>query len=237
MSGVHDRESVALAPESTHCAGVDPLSDVLDRVRLSGSLFFVVEAGAPWSAVAPAGGELRPILLPRSQQVVSYHAVIRGPVWFEMRDRPPLALESGDVVVIPHGDPYSLASDRGRAWPPLPELLAGFRELAGSRCPVGPPRGRRGARHRGVLRLPRVRRAALQSGARRAAALPPLAPAGWVVGRLVLRALDAVETAQRSSRFNGRHRPRRGRRAAAPGPSVSSRGWASCFSSKWSGVT
>ena len=58
----------------------DTLSDVLEVVRLTGALFFLVDARTPWVAEAPASSDLAPVILPRAQHVVSYHVVTAGDV-------------------------------------------------------------------------------------------------------------------------------------------------------------
>ena len=132
MSRVHDRESgslakasaigPALAPASAHpapqatggaAAAGDVLSGVLHTVQLTGALFFVVDASTPWVAGVPEVTPLTPILLPGAEHLISYHIVTRGPCWGALPDEPPVRLDAGDVLVIPHGDPYTLASAPG----------------------------------------------------------------------------------------------------------------------------
>ena len=48
------------------------------RVKLTGALFFLVDARTPWVAEAPASADLAPAILPHAQHVVSYHVVSRG---------------------------------------------------------------------------------------------------------------------------------------------------------------
>lgn len=122
MTGVHDRESASLAVASASgseavaqpsAAGVDLLSEVLRTVRLTGALFFVVDATTPWVAGVPEASPVLPVLMPGSGHLISYHVVTRGACWGELEGEPPVHLETGDVLVVPHGDPYSLASARG----------------------------------------------------------------------------------------------------------------------------
>jgi AraC-like DNA-binding protein len=98
----------------------DALSDVLEAVRLTGALFFLVDASPPWIAEAPASAALGPVILPRAQHVVSYHVVIAGSCWCHMGDGPPVLIEPGEVIVVPHGDGYSLSS--------APDIRSGFTE-------------------------------------------------------------------------------------------------------------
>jgi len=113
----------------------DTLSDVLEAVKLTGALFFLVDARTPWVAEAPALPDLAPVILPRAQHVVSYHVVRQGNCWCESRGQAPLRLERGDVLVVPHGDAYQLAStcglrtgwsSEGGSGPERLELVCGF---------------------------------------------------------------------------------------------------------------
>ena len=57
---------------------VDPLSDVLRVVRLTGAFFYRVEASRPWSVEALPARKLAPLLLPGAQHVISYHIITSG---------------------------------------------------------------------------------------------------------------------------------------------------------------
>jgi AraC-like DNA-binding protein len=110
----HDRASETHAPASeTGPAGADALSDVLRAVRLTGALFFLVDASSPWVAEAPAANALVPLILPGAQHLVSYHVVITGGCWAGLPLEADTRLEAGDVVVFPHGDPYVMGSAHG----------------------------------------------------------------------------------------------------------------------------
>ena len=112
------------------------LSDVLEAVRLTGALFFLVDASTPWLAEAPASSALAPVLLPRTQHVVSYHVITAGACWCQMAGDAPVRLEAGDVIVVPHGDAYALSSppSAGGVFP-LDALLAWFQQMASGQLP------------------------------------------------------------------------------------------------------
>jgi hypothetical protein len=69
MAGHHDQESGLLAPAAQDVAQTvgDTLSDVLEAVRLTGALFFLVDASTPWVAEVPESSALAPVILPRVQ--------------------------------------------------------------------------------------------------------------------------------------------------------------------------
>lgn len=130
----------AIAP--TEVARLDPLSDVLRTVKLTGALFFLVEASSPWGVEVPEARAFAPILLPNAQQVVSYHVVLDGVGWAGIPGGPSTRFEAGDILLFAHGDPYAMLSAPGQP----PEFDAGatvafFREMAAGRLPFVIPEG------------------------------------------------------------------------------------------------
>jgi AraC-like DNA-binding protein len=141
----HDRASEIAAPAA--CGrDADALSDVLETVRLTGAMFFVVEACAPWIAASPQGTALAPVILNRAQQVVSYHVIVEGRCWVHMAGANPTPLEAGDVFVAPHGDAYALASapDMNNELS-VGDMLAWFRMMAAGELPFVVREGGEGA--------------------------------------------------------------------------------------------
>ena len=109
---------------------------MLEVVRLTGALFFLVDARTPWVAEAPASPHLVPVILPSAQHVVSYHVVTEGPCWCESPGQAPLRLETGDVLIVPHGHAYQLASVCGlRTGWTMDDALGWFRAMANGDLP------------------------------------------------------------------------------------------------------
>ncbi len=137
MDTHHDQASGPLAPAAVPgVQACDTLSDVLEAVKLTGALFFLVDATTPWVAEAPASTVLAPVILPRAQHVVSYHVVREGACWCETPGREPLRLEAGDVIVVPHGQEYALTSEPGlRTGFTADETLGWFRSMALGQLP------------------------------------------------------------------------------------------------------
>jgi AraC-like DNA-binding protein len=92
---------------------MDPLSDVLRAVRLTGAVFFDVRASGPWVAEAPPGHSIVGRIVPGADHLISYHVVAHGSCWGHAIDEPPLKLSAGDVIVFPHGHPHVLSSAPG----------------------------------------------------------------------------------------------------------------------------
>ena len=127
-----------LAPESAdgEGPGIDPLSDVLRAVRLTGAVFFRVEATSPWVIEVPDTSALASVTLPRAQHVISYHVVTRGACSAALLGAAPVRLEEGDVLVLPHGDPYVMSMPPGmRGGPDMAEVLAFLGQMVAGRLP------------------------------------------------------------------------------------------------------
>lgn len=105
MNESHDQGSGSFAVPS----GVDVLSDVLRSVRLTGSMLFLVNARPPWMSWAPQTEAFRRVVLPSAQHLISYHIVTEGGCCGGLRGAPLERFETGDVLVVPHGDAYCLA--------------------------------------------------------------------------------------------------------------------------------
>jgi len=105
-------DSAPVAPEHVMAGAMapDPLSDVLRTLRLTGAVFFLWDVSWPCATPIPAGRAIAPIVLPGAQQIVSYHIVTEGECWGSLIGGPPVRLTAGDILLIPHGDAYVIAS-------------------------------------------------------------------------------------------------------------------------------
>jgi len=101
---------------------MDVLSDVLSTVRLTGALFFDIDAGEPWVGESPGTAELAPAIMPDAGHIIAFHVVLRGGCWANVVDAagPPVWLNAGDVVVFPGGAPNVLSSSPGARGPRNP---------------------------------------------------------------------------------------------------------------------
>jgi AraC-like DNA-binding protein len=112
---------------------MDPLSDVLRAVRLSGAIFFDVRASEPWVAETPAGQSIVGAMFPGSEHLISYHVITSGSCWASVPGEPPLPLTAGDIIVLPHGDTHVLSSTPGLRRTPD---MALYRVPSDGRLPV-----------------------------------------------------------------------------------------------------
>lgn len=122
--------------QSSTTAGIDTLSDVLQAIKLTGALFFGVNASSPWSVEVPQADSFARIILPRAQHVISYHIITKGSGWVRVGVDPPVQFLDRDILVIPHGHSYAMCSE-ATARPLLTEehSLDFFRAMAAGRLP------------------------------------------------------------------------------------------------------
>ena len=102
---------------------MDVLSDVLRVVRLSGAVFFTAEFSSPW-ALESKPELLASIVKPEVECVVLFHILIEGECIVECGALPAVRMESGDVIVFPHGDPHTMRSHVGANATPIDSVLS-----------------------------------------------------------------------------------------------------------------
>jgi AraC-like DNA-binding protein len=79
---------------------MDILAEVLDRVRLGGTVLFHFDLGCPWSLALPA----RPYAM--------FHYLSRGSATLTLENGRKLLMSEGDFVVVTRGEPHVFYSDR-----------------------------------------------------------------------------------------------------------------------------
>ena len=103
----------------------DILSDVLRSVRLRGVLFFYVSGSRDWAAEALPARDIAAAVMPDSEHVMEYHVITRGSCWGAIVGESPVRLETGDIVLFPHGDAHVISSAPGMR---APADAAGYAE-------------------------------------------------------------------------------------------------------------
>ncbi len=91
---------------------MDALTDILNTLRLSSSLYFRTELTAPWGIEVPA-----------KPQVARFHIVIRGQCWLRVDGDQGIHMSNGDLVVVPHGASHSICDAPATDPLPLDEVL------------------------------------------------------------------------------------------------------------------
>lgn len=90
---------------------MDVLSEVLKAVKLDGAVFFNGEFSAPWCAIEPDSCTMASYLSVPSTHVVIFHLVTEGRGYVHVEnDGAPLALEEGDIVILPHGHAHRMGN-------------------------------------------------------------------------------------------------------------------------------
>lgn len=91
---------------------MDALTDILNTLRLSSSLYFRTELSSPWG-----------VEVPTKERVARFHIVIRGQCWLQVEGDEGMYLSHGDLVVIPHGASHQLADTPSSNIRPLADVL------------------------------------------------------------------------------------------------------------------
>ncbi len=91
----------------------DILSDVLRTVHLRGAIFYYVSGSRDWVAEALPSRDIAAAVMPDSEHVMEYHVVTRGSCWAAIVGESPVRLDTGDIVLFPHGDAHVISSAPG----------------------------------------------------------------------------------------------------------------------------
>jgi AraC-like DNA-binding protein len=104
---------------------MDVLSDVLRAVRLTGAVYFDMNARAPWIAATPPMASICGKVMPDFEHVISFHIMLDGECWTQLTDesQPPIKLASGDAVLFAGGDAHFMTSERDKGSTPHTELM------------------------------------------------------------------------------------------------------------------
>ena len=76
----------------------------------SGAVFFTAEFSSPWAVESPSPEALASLVLPDAECVVLFHVLIDGECMVECPSHPAVKMETGDVIVFPHGHPHTMGS-------------------------------------------------------------------------------------------------------------------------------
>jgi AraC-like DNA-binding protein len=115
-------------------------------VKLTGAVFHLVDASLPWGVEIPPANAYSSIILPRAQHVISYHIILKGSGWAEIAGVASTWFEAGDILVMAHGDQYSLLSTPGQtAEYDVDATIAFFHEWMAGKLPFVTREGGGGA--------------------------------------------------------------------------------------------
>lgn len=89
---------------------MDEVLDILRALRLTGGVFLEAEFTAPWCVRAQFGPEDCSPFLPQPRSIIAYHYVSAGRLLLDVEGAPPIAVEAGEIVVLPRNDEHRLGS-------------------------------------------------------------------------------------------------------------------------------
>jgi AraC-like DNA-binding protein len=94
---------------------MDPFSEVLRSVRLTGGVFLDSHFTAPWSVLAQLSAEDCRLALATPTQMIAYHFIVEGRLTISVSGEPPIEVSAGEVVLLPRNDIHTLSSAHGLA--------------------------------------------------------------------------------------------------------------------------
>ncbi|WP_370618968.1 AraC family transcriptional regulator [Mumia sp. Pv 4-285] len=94
---------------------MDVLSDVLLAVRLTGAVYFDIEARSPFVAQSPPTDVIAAKVAADSEHLIAFHVLTSGSCWVEAVDEPEPAelLRAGEMVIFSSGEANILSSAPG----------------------------------------------------------------------------------------------------------------------------
>lgn len=98
---------------------VDPLTDIVNALRLTGGVFLEAEFTAPWAIKSQVTSEDCKPFMPIPKQIIAYHVVVEGEACVAIDSGGEHRAAKGDVILLPANDAHVLNSD-----PSVPAVLA-----------------------------------------------------------------------------------------------------------------
>jgi AraC-like DNA-binding protein len=92
---------------------MDPLSDVLRIVRLSGGVFLDARFTAPWSVITNVEPEKLKLPVSASTQIIAFHYVVAGALVGHVLGEPAKRFTAGSLLLFPRNDLHVLGSADG----------------------------------------------------------------------------------------------------------------------------
>ncbi len=92
---------------------MDPLSDVLRAVRLTGGVFLSAHFTAPWCVGVKIGPDDCVPFVGRPAQVIDYHVIMEGELLLSLPGEPAVRAQAGEIILFPGNSEHVLASAKG----------------------------------------------------------------------------------------------------------------------------
>src|SRR5688572_32944928 len=91
------------APELS-AGSVELVADVLQRVRLAGSIFLFGEFSAPWGFTSTDAATLASVVAPGAKRLILLHLAVEGRFHISLPSGENADCEAGDAIVLPYCD-------------------------------------------------------------------------------------------------------------------------------------
>jgi AraC-like DNA-binding protein len=92
---------------------MDPLTEVLRSVRLTGGVFLDARFTAPWCVFTKLDGEDCKLFLATPTQMIAYHFIIDGTLLVTVEGEPTIEVRAGEILLLPRNNAHTLASAPG----------------------------------------------------------------------------------------------------------------------------
>jgi AraC-like DNA-binding protein len=108
-------DHLTIRPNLRLATMIDPLSEVLRSVRLTGGIFLDARFTAPWCVHTKFVAEDCGSFLVNPPLLIGYHFVIAGKILLSIEGQPTVEVRAGEIVLLPRNDAHTLASASGLA--------------------------------------------------------------------------------------------------------------------------
>lgn len=102
---------------------MDVLSDVLNAVRLTGSIFFTADLYEPWAVSSPSSSTLRHHMNRNVECISLFHIVTEGSCIFKTEKSKPFLVDQGSLIIFPHSHEHLMGSTFEYSPTPVAKLL------------------------------------------------------------------------------------------------------------------
>ncbi|MEE3851537.1 AraC family transcriptional regulator [Gordonia sp. LSe1-13] len=94
---------------------MDVLSDVLLAVRMTGAVYYDIDARSPFVAQSPPTDAIASKVAADAEHLIAFHVLTSGSCWVEAVEEPEPAalLRAGEIVIFPSGEANILSSSPG----------------------------------------------------------------------------------------------------------------------------
>jgi AraC-like DNA-binding protein len=106
-------DQLTVRPNLRVAVMIDPLSEVLRSVRLTGGIFLDARFTAPWSVHTKLVAEDCGAFAVKPPLLIAYHFVIEGQFLLSIDGEAPVEVHAGEIVLLPRNDAHTLASATG----------------------------------------------------------------------------------------------------------------------------